>query len=81
MSESIELKPLGSSAPPIPARHPETTSGSLGQAYRAAEEKAKAAVHLQEGVLDSVSVWGCGAACWCVETQPSLVGIFSDLDP
>ena len=72
MSEDIELKPLGSSAPRIPPRHPEATSGSLGQAYRAAEEKAKAAVHLQEGVLDSVSVWGCGAASWSVPNSLSL---------
>ncbi len=64
MSEPIELRLLGSSAPRLPPRHPDTKSGGLGSAYRAAEDKARAAVHLQEGGLDSVSVWGCGVASW-----------------
>lgn len=77
---SIELKPIGKSkpatAPAPPPRHPDATGaqgslntavpGSLGSAYRQAEEKAKAAVHLQEGGLDSISVWGLAASAWYV---------------
>jgi hypothetical protein len=62
MSEPIELRPMGSSKPPIPPRHPEASS--LHSAYRSAEEKAKAVVHLQEGQLDAVSVWGIAVASW-----------------
>ncbi|ORX39861.1 hypothetical protein BD324DRAFT_615273 [Kockovaella imperatae] len=64
--EGIELQPVGSSTlkPRIPPRHPDTAPGGLGAAYRAAEDKAKAAVHLQEGNLDNVSVWGLVAAGW-----------------
>ncbi len=69
-SEPIELRPIGASAPRIPPRHPDTGSpGTLGQAYRAAEDKARAAVHLQEGGLDTISVWGCGAASWYVHSS------------
>ncbi|WWC90053.1 uncharacterized protein L201_004985 [Kwoniella dendrophila CBS 6074] len=80
MSDHIELKPMGKSAPlpppPVPPRHPATNTnnntsslgdslpGSLGKAYRTAEEKAKAAVHLQEGGLDAISIWGLGLAAW-----------------
>ena len=64
MSDPIELRPMGASAPPPPPRHPDTPSGGLGQAYRSAEDKARAAVHLQEGGLDNVSIWGCGLASW-----------------
>ncbi|WWD15893.1 hypothetical protein CI109_100317 [Kwoniella shandongensis] len=69
MSEPIELRPMGASAsaPRIPPRHPaaaDPTPGSLGAAYRSAEEKAKAAVHLQEGGLDAISIWGLGLASW-----------------
>ncbi|WVR09763.1 hypothetical protein IAU60_006839 [Kwoniella sp. DSM 27419] len=66
----IELKPIGRSAPPPPPRHPAASSlgdsipGTLGQAYRSAEEKARAAVHLQEGGLDAISVWGLALAAW-----------------
>jgi hypothetical protein len=67
MADNIELRPMGTSKPPLPPRHPETsTGGSLSAAYRQAEEKAKAAVHLQEGGLDSVSIWGLAASAWCV---------------
>ena len=67
MPDNIELKPMGTSKPPIPPRHPDTaTEGTLSAAYRQAEEKAKAAVHLQEGGLDSVSVWGLAASAWYV---------------
>jgi hypothetical protein len=68
MSENIELRPVGKSAngPPLPPRHPDSEPGTLGRAYRLAEDKAKAAVHLQEGGLDVVSTWGLGAAAWCV---------------
>jgi hypothetical protein len=72
MAEGIELRNLGDKArasPPLPPRHPaagssDSPSGGLGRAYRLAEEKAKAAVHLQEGGLDTVAYWGCGAAIW-----------------
>ncbi|KAK6902911.1 hypothetical protein L486_08348 [Kwoniella mangroviensis CBS 10435] len=74
MSDPIELRPIGKSAPapppPPPPRHPATSSlgdalpGSLGRAYRSAEEKAKAAVHLQEGGMDAISIWGLGLASW-----------------
>ncbi|WVW83120.1 hypothetical protein I302_105138 [Kwoniella bestiolae CBS 10118] len=73
MSDPIELRPIGKSAPrppPPPPRHPATSSlgdalpGSLGRAYRNAEEKAKAAVHLQEGGMDAISIWGLGLASW-----------------
>ncbi|RSH91943.1 hypothetical protein EHS25_009313 [Saitozyma podzolica] len=68
MSENIELRPVGKSAngPPLPPRHPDSEPGTLGRAYRLAEDKAKAAVHLQEGGLDVVSTWGLGAAAWFV---------------
>ena len=64
MPDSIELKPVGRSAPKPPPRHPDTAPGGLGQAYRATEEKVKMASHLQEGGLDAVSTWGLGAAAW-----------------
>jgi hypothetical protein len=65
MSEGIELRNLKGKAPTPPPRHPDTQAqGGLGKAYRLAEEKAKAAVHLQEGGLDVTSVWGCGTAIW-----------------
>lgn len=67
MSSNIELKPMGRSAPTPPPRHPDTASGgSLHAAFQAAEEKARAAVHLQEGNLDAVSVWGLAVAGWYV---------------
>jgi hypothetical protein len=74
MSENIELRPVGKSAngPPLPPRHPDSEPGTLGRAYRLAEDKAKAAVHLQEGGLDAVSTWGLGAAAWCVGTSHLL---------
>lgn len=62
MSDNIELKPMGRSAPTPPPRHPET--GSLHAAFQAAEEKARAAVHLQEGNLDAVSIWGLAISGW-----------------
>jgi hypothetical protein len=57
---------MGSSKPPIPPRHPaaDSATSSLHSAYRSAEEKAKAVVHLQEGQLDSVSVWGIAVVSW-----------------
>ncbi|WWC61158.1 uncharacterized protein I303_103738 [Kwoniella dejecticola CBS 10117] len=74
MSDPMELRPMGKSAPPPPPRHLATATatsalgdalpGSLGRAYRSAEEKAKAAVHLQEGGLDAISIWGLGLAAW-----------------
>lgn len=64
MSEGIELRNLKSKAPTPPPRHPDSSGGTLGKAYRLAEEKAKAAVHLQEGGMDVTGVWGCGAAIW-----------------
>ncbi|ORY33807.1 hypothetical protein BCR39DRAFT_557032 [Naematelia encephala] len=64
MSEPIELQPLGSSKPPLPPRHPDSVPGTLHAAYRAAEEKAKAAVHLQEGALDEISIWALAASAW-----------------
>lgn len=66
MPDNIELKPMGRSAPTPPPRHPETSS--LHAAYKAAEEKARAAVHLQEGNLDAVSVWGIAVAAWYVHS-------------
>ncbi|KAK4689441.1 hypothetical protein P7C73_g675, partial [Tremellales sp. Uapishka_1] len=54
MSEPIELQPVGKSAP----------QSTLSQGYRAAEDAAKAAIHLEEGGMDVVSVWGLGAASW-----------------
>lgn len=66
MSQPIEMKPLGASASPPPPRHPDTSTGGLGAAYRKAEEKAKAAVHLREGNMDAVSTWGLVAAGWYV---------------
>ncbi|EIW69699.1 hypothetical protein M231_07923 [Tremella mesenterica] len=39
-------------------------TGQLGKAYKIAEEKAKAAVVLNEGGLDSVSVYGLGLTIW-----------------
>jgi hypothetical protein len=62
MADNIELKPMGRSAPTPPPRHPETSS--LHAAYKAAEEKARAAVHLQEGNLDTVSIWGLAVSAW-----------------
>ena len=65
MSDPIELRPIGKSVPLPPPRHPAATApGGLGKAYRAAEERAKAAVNLQEGGLDATSTWGLGAAVW-----------------
>jgi hypothetical protein len=74
MSEGIELTDLKQrrSAPALPPRHPDATTGSLGKAYRLAEEKAKAAVYLQEGGMDSIAFWGCGAALWYVGSHISL---------
>jgi hypothetical protein len=83
MSENIELRPVGKSAngPPLPPRHPESEPGTLGRAYRLAEDKAKAAVHLQEGGLDVVSTWGLGAAAWCVGTSHLLSTLHYSLLP
>jgi len=66
MSKPIELRPMGAATPkpPVPPRHADTAPGGLGAAYQAAEDKAKAAVHLQDGALDSISTWGLGAAAW-----------------
>ncbi|WVQ78092.1 hypothetical protein IAT38_000173 [Cryptococcus sp. DSM 104549] len=78
MSDPIELKPMGSSIPPLPPRHPaaqptyppgadsssDAQPGTLGRAYRTAEEKAKAAIHLQEGGMDAVSVFGVVLSSW-----------------
>lgn len=65
MGESVELRPMGASRPPAPPpRHPETSAGGLGRAYRAAEDKAKASVHLQEGGMDTTSTYGVGVAIW-----------------
>jgi hypothetical protein len=64
MPDNIELKPMGRSAPTPPPRHPETSS--LHAAYKAAEEKARAAVHLQEGNLDAISIWGLAVTAWYV---------------
>jgi hypothetical protein len=61
---SFELDPM---KPPVPPRHPEA---SLGAAYRQAENKAKAAVHLERG-LDLVSIWGLAAAAWWVLNVPA----------
>ncbi|WRT67112.1 uncharacterized protein IL334_004078 [Kwoniella shivajii] len=75
-SPSIELRPMGKSAPapPVPPRHPaasnanpqlsDASPGSLGRAYRSAEDKARAVVHLQEGGMDAVSIWALGLAGW-----------------
>lgn len=66
MPDSIELKPMGASKPAPPPRHPhaDTAAGQLGRAYRLAEDKAKAAVHLKEGQLDATSTWGLAASAW-----------------
>ena len=66
MADNIELKPVGKSRPipDVPPRHPDTHPGGLGAAYRAAEDKAKAAVALNEGGLDAVSIWGLVSASW-----------------
>ncbi|OWZ56917.1 hypothetical protein C349_01219 [Cryptococcus neoformans var. grubii Br795] len=65
MAEGIELKPLGASAPPPPPRHPDSAPGSLGKAYRSAEEKAKAIIHLQQDAgLDAISVWALVLSSW-----------------
>ena len=69
MSDNIELKPMGRSAPTPPPRHPDS-GGSLHSAFQAAEEKARAAVHLQEGNLDAVSIWGLAVAGWYVFPPP-----------
>ncbi|OWZ51708.1 hypothetical protein C345_00852 [Cryptococcus neoformans A2-102-5] len=67
MAEGIELKPLGASAPPPPPRHPDSAPGSLGKAYRSAEEKAKAIIHLQQDAgLDAISVWALVLSSWFV---------------
>lgn len=67
MTEGIELRNLKAKGPTPPPRHPDTQAGgSLGKAYRLAEEKAKAVVHLQEGGLDNTSIWGCASAIWYV---------------
>jgi hypothetical protein len=68
MTDNIELKPMGRSAPTPPPRHPDT---SLHASFKAAEEKARAAVHLQEGNLDTISIWGLAVTAWyvaCLET-------------
>ena len=72
MSEGIELRPVGSSTPKPPPRRPDTDGapGSLSSAYRRAEEKAKAVVHLQEGQLDSISIWGLVSTAWYVQKSP-----------
>jgi len=62
MTDNIELKPMGKSTPSIPPRHPE--SSSLHASFKAAEEKARAAVHLQEGNLDAVSIYGLAVSAW-----------------
>ncbi|AAW41848.1 hypothetical protein CNBB3450 [Cryptococcus deneoformans B-3501A] len=65
MAEGIELKPLGASAPPLPPRHADPPAGSLGKAYRSAEEKAKAIIHLQQDAgLDAISVWALVLSSW-----------------
>lgn len=69
MSDGIELRDLQQTStgrPQMPPRHPDAAPGTLGKAYRLAEEKAKAAVHLQEGGMDVTGVWGCGAGVWQV---------------
>lgn len=67
MAEGIELKPLGASAPPLPPRHADPPAGSLGKAYRSAEEKAKAIIHLQQDAgLDAISVWALVLSSWSV---------------
>lgn len=72
MAEGIELKPLGASAPPLPPRHPDTAPGSLGKAYRSAEEKAKAMIHLQQDAgLDAISVWALVLSSWSVSATIS----------
>ena len=62
MPDNIELKPMGKSAPSVPPRHPE--SSSLHASFKAAEEKARAAVHLQEGNLDAISIYGLAVSAW-----------------
>ena len=64
MTDNIELKPMGRSAPTPPPRHPEASS--LHASFKAAEEKARAAVHLQEGNLDAISIYGLAVAAWYV---------------
>ncbi|WWC69495.1 uncharacterized protein I206_103437 [Kwoniella pini CBS 10737] len=94
MSDPIELRPMGKSTAPLPPpRHPATSSiadalpGSLGKAYKSAEEKAKAAVHLQEGGLDAISIWGLGLAAWFVILGiplllfPRILLFFSQIPP
>ncbi|WVO12846.1 hypothetical protein L204_100454 [Cryptococcus depauperatus] len=70
MSDPIEMQPLGGSVPPIPPRHSTTANAvptnSLGQAYRVAEEKAKAMMYLQEGGMDATSIWGIVLSSWFV---------------
>ncbi|WVQ98711.1 hypothetical protein IAU59_005842 [Kwoniella sp. CBS 9459] len=70
--------PAAAGAPALPPRHPATATstsrtgaaiadalpGTLGSAYRNAEEKARAVVHLQEGGMDAVSVWGLALSAW-----------------
>ncbi|OCF45497.1 hypothetical protein I317_00745 [Kwoniella heveanensis CBS 569] len=61
--------------------------GTLGSAYRTAEEKAKAAVHLQEGGLDAISVWGLGLSAWFATLAlplllfPRILLFFSQVAP
>ena len=64
MPDNIELKQMGKSAPSVPPRHPE--SSSLHASFKAAEEKARAAVHLQEGNLDAISIYGLAVSAWYV---------------
>ncbi|ODO11488.1 hypothetical protein I350_00268 [Cryptococcus amylolentus CBS 6273] len=63
MKDDIELEPLGASKPQPPPRHP-AAEGSLHAAYKSAEDKAKAMIHLQEGGMDAISVWGLVIAAW-----------------
>lgn len=67
MSEGIELRPVGKSAPSVSpplVKDRDSQPGALGRGFRAAEDAAKAAVHFDEGGLDAVSTWGIGAAGW-----------------
>jgi hypothetical protein len=69
VSDNIELKPIGKSAPP---KHPQS---SLSSAYKMAEEKAKATVHLQEGSFDAISLWALGSTAWqviCIRLSTGL---------
>ncbi|WVF72123.1 hypothetical protein IAT40_006935 [Kwoniella sp. CBS 6097] len=97
LGQSKPASASGTAPPPPPPRHPATSKagaaiadalpGTLGSAYRSAEEKARAAVHLQEGGMDAVSVWGLALSAWFASLAlplllfPRILLFFSQVAP